>query len=435
MSFWVPPLLRILGVAIVGLLIGLSNGSVAGFAATSIGFLMLVLLQLRYLRQLQTWLRNPRPEDIPDGWGAWGDVFSELYKADRREKKSRAQLAQALDRFVQAAQAMPEAVILLDARDRIVWANTMAERQFGVDARKDRGQLVTNLIRYPGFAEYLALEARTEPLRLRTMAPQPLQLSVRVSRFSEDEKLVLSTDVTALERSDTIRRDFIANVSHELRTPLTVINGYLEHLTEGSLAEPRLARPLGLMRDQSARMTRLVEDLLTLSRLEADDNLPRAEDVDVPHLVNEILEEGRSLSAGRHTIVAEIGDGHLVGAPDELRSAFSNLVSNAIRYTPEGGRITLRWSSDARGARFAVEDTGIGVDADHIPRLTERFYRVDRSRSRETGGTGLGLAIVKHVLMRHDATLDVQSRVGEGSTFACVFPPERATVGRTRAVA
>lgn len=435
MSFWLPPLGRILVVAVLGALAGLLSGAAAGFAITSLGFLLLVLIQLRYLNHLRRWLRSPTIEEIPDGWGAWGDVFAELYKAHRREQKSRAQLAQALDRFVQAAQAMPDAVILLDERDRIVWANTMAERQFGIGLARDRGQLLTNLVRYPGFADYLASTNRTEPFTLHANEPHPLALSIQVTRFSEEEKLVLSRDITALERSDTIRRDFIANVSHELRTPLTVINGYLEHMTDGTLADARLARPLRLMQDQAARMARLVEDLLTLSRLEAEDNPPRDDDVDVPRIVGELLEEGRSLSQGRHAIEAEVARAHLRGAPEELRSAFSNLLTNAIRYTPEGGKIRMRWSADEGGARFSVADTGIGMAPEHLPRLTERFYRIDRSRSRETGGTGLGLAIVKHVLMRHHAVLEVQSKPGSGSTFTCVFPVARTETGDDRAAA
>jgi two-component system phosphate regulon sensor histidine kinase PhoR len=435
MSFWLPPLLRILLVAFAGIVVGLLSGAAAGFATASVGFLALVLVQLRYLYHLRRWLRSPALEEIPDGWGAWGDVFAEMYKAHRREQKSRAQLAQALDRFVQAAQSMPDAVILLDARDRIVWANSMAERQFGIELEKDRGQLITNLVRYPGFAGYLATDRPTEPFTLHATAPLALTLSVQVTRFSEEEKLVLSRDVTAIERSDTIRRDFIANVSHELRTPLTVINGYLEHMTEGTLADARLARPLKLMHDQSARMARLVEDLLTLSRLEAADNTPRDDDVDVPRLVAELVEEGRSLSHGRHSIEADIAPERLRGAADELRSAFSNLVTNAIRYTPEGGTIRLAWSVDERGGRFSVADTGIGVAPEHLPRLTERFYRIDRSRSRETGGTGLGLAIVKHVLLRHHGTLDVQSKPGTGSTFTCVFPQARIVPARAQEAA
>ena len=423
--FWLVPLARLAGVAILGLVAGLIGGAALGWAVVSIGFGALVLVQLRYLEHLQRWLRAPRIDEIPDGWGAWSDVFAELYRAHRREQKSQAQLAAALDRFIQAAQAMPDGVILLDLTDRIEWLNASAERQFGISLARDRGHAVTNLVRYPDFSAQLQAGDASPPILLRIAAPVELVLSVQAIRFSANEKLVLARDVTILEQTETIRRDFIANVSHELRTPLTVVNGYLEHMTEGELADPKLARPIALMREQADRMTRLVEDLLTLSRLESVDNPPRDESVDVPALVASLVEEGRSLSKGRHTILAEVGAGRLRGAPEEIRAAFGNLLSNAIRYTPDGGQVTLRWQADAYGARFAVTDSGIGMAPEHVPRLTERFYRVDRSRSRETGGTGLGLAIVKHVLLRHDAVLEVQSEVGAGSTFTCVFPNAR----------
>jgi two-component system phosphate regulon sensor histidine kinase PhoR len=427
MSFWLPPLLRLLAIAVLGLLVSWVTNPTIGFAVTSLGFAALVVVQLRYLDQMRQWLKTPRPEDIPDGWGAWGDVFAEMYRTHRREEKGRARLAQALSRFEQAAEAIPDGVILLDVQNRIDWCNTTAASQFGIELAVDRGQVVTHLIRYPAFSDYLAQDpGTTEPVVLRTTGDTPLVLSIQVILFAEDEKLMLSRDITAIDRTETIRRDFIANVSHELRTPLTVINGYLEHLAEGVIDPRSATRPVAVMREQALRMTRLVEDLLTLSRLESDDNVLCEEDVDVAALVATLLEEGRTLSSNRHVLLADVASVHLRGSADELRSAFSNLVSNAVRYTPESGRITLRWIADGASLRFSVTDNGIGIPAEHLPRLAERFYRVDRSRSRETGGTGLGLAIVKHVLMRHRGHLEIASTPGEGSTFTCVFPLERA---------
>ncbi|MEO7402297.1 MAG: phosphate regulon sensor histidine kinase PhoR, partial [Burkholderiales bacterium] len=431
MKFWLSPLLRLGAVCVFGLIGAAIGGAAVGFAIASVGFLALVLVQLRYLDHLRRWIRAPKIEEIPEGWGAWGDVFGELYRAHRREEKSLAELGLALERFTRAAQALPDAVIILDTDNHIEWANATAEYQLGFDLARDRGRIITDLVRYPELSGYLAADvASAESLLLHTSAPHALTLSVQAVRFAPHEKVLICRDITKLARTDAIRRDFIANVSHELRTPLTVINGYLEHMTEGSLAESRLARPLTLMQEQAARMTRLIEDLLTLSRLEANDSLASEELVDIEPLIAGLLEEGRTLSKGAHVIQAEIAPGMLKGAADELRSAFSNLISNAIRYTPAGGRISLRWSVqelgvNQGGARFSVTDSGVGIAPEHIPRLTERFYRVDRSRSRETGGTGLGLAIVKHVLARHQATLEVESKLGGGSTFHCAFPRAR----------
>lgn len=426
-SFWWPPLARLTLVAIAAVVVELVFGAASGLIVAAGGFLVLILVQLSYLQSLQRWLIAPRAEDIPEGWGAWGDVFAELYKARRREQKNRDKLASALERFMQAAQALPDTVVILDTDDRIEWCNSSAHAQLGLTVPRDRGQVITNLVRYPEFGVYLAGADHREALSLRTHAARPRVLSIQIIPFGEAEKLLLSRDVTTLERTETIRRDFVANVSHELRTPLTVINGFLEHLTEGKLEANSAKRQLNLMREQALRMTRLVEDLLTLSRLEAGDNPLREEEVDVPRLAASLLEEGRTLSNGRHSLSADVEPVLLRGSTDELRGAFSNLVSNAIRYTPEGGSITLRWSRDREtgDACFSVSDTGIGIAPEHIPRLTERFYRIDRSRSRETGGTGLGLAIVKHVLLRHQAMLEIESEPGRGSTFSCVFPAAR----------
>jgi len=257
-----------------------------------------------------------------------------------------------------------------------------------------------------------------------------VHLSVQVIIYGDNQRLLIARDVTRLRRLEAMRRDFVANVSHELRTPVTVLVGYLETLEEDAECARRWARPLALMREQATRMRRIVDDLLMLSRLETEDagHHPRArQPVDVPALLGRIVEEARALSGPRgHRIGLEAERGlGLAGSEGELASAFTNLLANAVQYTPEGGEIRVRWWSDAAGAHLAVSDTGIGIAPEHIPRLTERFYRVDVARSRATGGTGLGLAIVKHVLQRHDARLHIESEPGRGSTFRCDFPPER----------
>jgi two-component system phosphate regulon sensor histidine kinase PhoR len=283
-------------------------------------------------------------------------------------------------------------------------------------------------MRHPEFVAVLGAEPDGPPLRIKvTRDGRELALALQVVPYGEEQKLLLSRDVTRFEEVETIRRDFVANVSHELRTPITVVAGFLENLADMPKPLPELLeRSVHLMRDQTLRMQRLVEDLLTLSRLESEQYPLKEARVDVCDLARKLGADARGLSHGRHRLQLDVDSrSWLNGSEDELRSAFGNLVSNAVRYTPEGGRITIGWSSRGTEAVFWVQDTGIGIEPEHIPRLTERFYRVDRSRSRATGGTGLGLAIVKHVLHRHQARLEIVSEPGKGSTFSVVFPHAR----------
>jgi two-component system phosphate regulon sensor histidine kinase PhoR len=296
-----------------------------------------------------------------------------------------------------------------------------------MDARSDVGQAATNLIRHPDFVAHLRSAAFAEPVLLRD-ALRDAVLSVRVIEFGEDRKLLISRDVTAEERLDTMRRDFVANVSHELKTPVTVLSGFVETLGDDSfdLSSKQRRRFLDMMADQAKRMQRLVEDLLTLSSLESDASPADEQPIEVRPFVERLAEEARALSGGRHAVeVAVAADCSLLGSLKELHSAFSNLVSNAVRYTPAGGVVRLAWRLDDGRGVFSVTDTGIGIEARHIPRLTERFYRVDSGRSRESGGTGLGLAIVKHALTRHQAVLEVTSEMGRGSSFSALFPAGR----------
>ncbi|HLY96705.1 MAG: phosphate regulon sensor histidine kinase PhoR, partial [Sideroxydans sp.] len=397
-----------------------------------IGVLLRLFSHLRNLAAFDRWLADPDTRDVPDGSGLWVDAFSQLHKLTMQRRKEREQHAAALHQMEQATSALPEGVVILDEADRIEWCNPLAERHFGLDDERDIGQQITYLARQPEFVQYLTRKNFTEPLVLRGSRHDDLVLSIKLIAYGSGKRLLISRDITHLERIETMRRDFVANVSHELRTPLTVVNGFVETMQDMPNLENDMARrALHLMGDQTTRMKSLVNDLLTLSRLENEQNILHEEKVDVPDLVRALTEEGRSLSKGQHHIRIEIeSDALLNGSSDELHSALSNLVTNAIRYTPPGGDVVLRWHEQPDGHLvFSVKDSGIGIAPQHISRLTERFYRVDRSRSRETGGTGLGLAIVKHIAIRHQAQLDIVSEEGKGSTFSIVFPAKRRWVG------
>lgn len=433
-----PALLRlaVLGLATLGVAYFFGDRAALWFAVIS--FTALLAFHLFYLSVLGAWLEKPSLDTVPDGSGTWSTVFARLYKTRRTSEMSESRLAENEQRFRRTISALPEGIVLVDAQLQIEWCNPVAERHLGLSLRADQGLRLTNLVRDPSFVAYLTSASFENPLVFRPLANASVSLSVQVIEFESARSIVLTRDVTQSERVDAMRRDFVANVSHELRTPLTVVKGFLETLLDAQPALDATRRHhLQLMHEQANRMSRLVDDLLLLSRLESQETALVDEEVDVGQLVREIGEEARALSGGRHTIAVEAAALGIRGSREELRSAFSNLVTNAIRYTPSGGRIWLRWRPAAEGVVFEVEDTGIGVAPEHIPRLTERFYRVDKSRSRETGGTGLGLAIVKHVLLRHDGKLDVTSQLGRGSVFMVHLPRARLITtpeqGRLRA--
>ena len=413
-------------------------GATEALGAFAVILLLMLLHHVRHLVRLSKWLADPRPEALPDSSGLWEDVFTAFYRLLRRQRRSESRLTATLQEFRQAGMAMPDGLVVVDGANRIEWCNPKAQLHFGLDPQRDVGQLVTHLVRQPQFAEGLDAGGYTEPLTLRSARSGDLILSVLVIPYEANRKLIISRDVTDRERVETMRRDFVANVSHELRTPLTVIGGFLETMAEmGTPNAELIRRSLPLMSDQAKRMQILVEDLLTLSRLESTGNPAREEPVNVPDIARALYHDALALSAGRHKLALTLDSAAWVnGAEDELRSAFGNLVSNAIRYTPAGGEVRLLWQDTGDGgAVFAVRDTGIGIAAEHLPRLTERFYRVDRGRSRETGGTGLGLAIAKHVVNRHAARLEVASEPGRGSCFSVVFPASRVSAGRAVAAA
>jgi len=393
-----------------------------------VAILLRMLINLHRLGALEFWSLSPDTRVVPEYSGLWEEVFTRLNKMMRKRREEREKHATALHQIEQATSALPEGVVILDAGDHIEWCNPLSETHFGLDSVRDVGQQITYLARQPEFVQYLAVANYATPLILRGTRQDEMVLSVKVVPYGVNKKLLISRDITQFERIETMRRDFVANVSHELRTPLTVINGFVETLQDMSQLDNDMARrALELMGEQTRRMEGLVNDLLTLSRLENTNNTLAEEVVDVPSLLQSIQQEGQALSAKRHTMTLALDSmAKLQGNTAELRSAFGNLVSNAVRYTPQGGEIVIRWGEHKNGTLiFSVRDSGIGVAPEHIPRLTERFYRVDRSRSRETGGTGLGLAIVKHIVSRHQGHLEIESKEGKGSTFSIIFPAKR----------
>ncbi|MEO5692050.1 MAG: phosphate regulon sensor histidine kinase PhoR [Usitatibacter sp.] len=393
-----------------------------------IGACAMLLLGLAYYRRklsnLVKWLSNPESPEPPRAYGLWDDLHALLHRERRDSRRREAELLESLSRWRAAARALPDGVVILDA-DRIEWCNDTARAHFLIDPQQDAGLPVTHLVRNPEFNTYLEAGDYAKPLVIRQSGEPGHVLSVQVVPYGAGQSLVLSRDVSRFEKLETMRREFVANVSHEMRTPLTVVAGFIETLRDETDAAAR-SRYLDMMDEQSRRMLRLVEDLLTLSSLESSPPPPMEESIDMRALLERLGAEARALSGGRHVIEVEASsDACLSGSEKEISSAFGNLVSNAIRYTPAGGAIYLRWQPIPEGAAFEVEDTGIGIPAEHVPRLTERFYRVDRGRSRETGGTGLGLAIVKHALNRHDASLAITSQPGQGSRFTARFSGPR----------
>ncbi|MBI5429980.1 MAG: phosphate regulon sensor histidine kinase PhoR [Nitrosomonadales bacterium] len=431
-DFWFKVSLPVIYGAIVAVVLWALFSAVVALLFMLALLLAVMAYRARQLYKLERWLLDARPETIPEADGIWDDVFSQLYKMVKQHNQTKQDLAAELQHIEQATAALPEGVAILNELNRIEWCNPLAQQHFDLDAEHDIMQDITYLVRQPEFVEYLhespVEESRlNEPLVMRPARHDDMVLSIKLIPYGGDKRLLISRDITQLERIESMRRDFVANVSHELRTPLTVVSGFIENLQDmPDLNQDSAHRALQLMAEQARRMDNLVTDLLTLSRLENEQSPLREETVDIVALLTEVCQDGESLSGGQHTLRLEAAsDANLLGNSDELRSAFVNLLSNAIRYTPGGGAILLRWFERGGQPVFSVQDSGIGIAAQHIPRLTERFYRVDRSRSRETGGTGLGLAIVKHIAMRHQAKLEVFSEEGKGSTFSLVFPIRR----------
>lgn len=427
-NFWFRAVVPLVMTALLALTAWPVVGPIGALLIAVVILLLQVIGHLRNLDRLMHWLRQVPGAPAPPAAGIWSEIFSALQRRAKRNLALRTDLSMRLERFREAGQAMPDGVVILSRQNAIEWLNATAEDHFGLNPSQDVGMLITNLLRQPDFVAYLSSGQYGEPLVIRSMRRIGHTLALQVISFGEDQKLLLSRDITQLERLETMRRDFIANVSHELKTPLTVVLGFIETLIDAhpNLPHEEAATYLKLAMQQAQRMQRLVDDLLTLSALETDSPPPSEERVDMHALLAEVRRDCEALSAGRHRIETDFGaPAVILGSAKELRSAFVNLASNAVRYTPDGGVIKLTWRLDDGGGTFSVEDNGIGIEAQHIPRLTERFYRIDRGRSREMGGTGLGLAIVKHVLTRHQAALDIASEPGGGSRFTCRFPARR----------
>ena len=382
------------------------------------------------LARLRKYVLADTVESMPLPSGFWEEVFFRLQRLVRNLKQQIRVTEQQHDRFIEAFQASPNGIVMLDDQDQIEWCNAIAERFFGLNFKRDAMQRINFLIRRPEFVQYLNKRQFEDPLLLERMGSDSnLSLMIQAFPFGDKRHLLLVQDVTDLQKADAMRRDFVANVSHEMRTPITVLMGFLETVQSLELEKSQRDQYFDMMMSQAQRMKSLVEDLLTLANLESNTLPAPMQVVQIPTMMALLKNDAEALSHGRHALNFETTTPcKVMGDERELLSAFSNLVSNAIRYTPDVGSVSAKWSVNPQGqGEFSVADTGPGISSEHLPRLTERFYRVDRSRSRDTGGTGLGLAIVKHIANRHQAQLVIESTAGKGSTFTLRFPKERVS--------
>ena len=405
----------------------------------SINGALFALLVLDYVRgyQLEKWLRQGEPHSLIKLTGFWGKLLDRIRRGYKIRDQSATQHRQRLQEFLSAIQASPNGVLLLDEEGRIEWCNQTAAAHLGLHEQRDLGQHIGNLVRDPAFTRYVAQGDYSNEVIIDGRSnsfSQLLKLQLQLHPYGENKRLLLTRDVTARAQADQMRRDFVANVSHEIRTPLTVLAGFVETLQSLPLSPEEQRQYLDLMAVQAHRLQGMVSDLLTLSQLEGSPPPPVTEAVDLKSLMAQVKSDAVSLSALQgndglpvHTLTFDLPDHvHVLGSRAEIHSAVSNLVNNAVRYTPAGGKIEVVWSLDAEGqAQFSVKDDGVGIAAEHLPRLSERFYRVDRSRSRESGGTGLGLAIAKHIAQRHGGSFHIQSELGKGSSFSLSFPSAR----------
>jgi two-component system phosphate regulon sensor histidine kinase PhoR len=382
---------------------------------------------------LYRWLRSDNTHP-PESFGLWSDIFDRINELQRANQIQQERYQSVIQEFQSMADAFPDATLVIDDDDSLTWFNDAAHLLLGLRVPEDLGQPVTNLLREPDFADWMAVGERVEShFEMASPKDQNVRLSVSVVRYRDGQRLLVLRDVTEIHNLERIRRDFVANVSHELRTPLTVLLGYLEAISDQCSED--VVPVIDRMQEQARQMQALLSDLLELSRLQSANPEQEDQQVDVPAILMQLKEQSEEYSGGRHDLRFEIEPGlSLLGNAVDLESAFRNLINNAINYTPEHGRITVRWESSDHHIRFSVSDTGIGIPSRDIPRLTERFYRVGPDRSRHSGGTGLGLAIVKHVLNTHDARLTIDSELGSGSKFTCIFPIDRLAVRESSAV-
>ncbi len=431
--FWLTG--RVLLMLAVGLLVGWFADQV--FLGLFLALALYTLWSHRQLYRLLGWLNRAGDQELepPQSSGAWGEIFDSIYRIQNRHSRAKKRLANVIERIQESTAALNDGIIMVDACGGLEWWNRAAGELLDLHMPDDQGLPLTNLVRNPKLAQYMDDSTDREPIKIDSPVHEGRQLQIAITVYGQGSQLLLVRDVSRLHQLEIMRTDFVANVSHELRTPLTVICGYLETLGDAVKMSddmpPAFNRALSRMQEQADRMQRLIEDLLLLSRLEATEPERCCQTVALKPLLAGIVTDATALSGEKqHQIRLDCQDDSAVlGEPMELRSAFSNLVYNAVRYTPAGGEILVKWWQDSRGGYLMVQDNGVGIDPVHIPRLTERFYRVDKSRSQMTGGTGLGLAIVKHVLLRHDGCITISSHPSSGSRFICHFPLGRIVPG------
>ena len=433
---WQTAIRRILWLLTASTAVGWGLGDASlGLAVGCLCYLVWHTLQMY---RLQAWLytqnsrikKNKKEIEPPYSHGLWGLLFDEFYRMQRQQKKAKKRLKAVLQRVQDSTTAMKDGVLMVDHQGCLEWWNPAAQLLLGLQEAQDKGHPITNLLRAPEFISYFDSLQFERPLEIPSPTNSDIRLQIHITLFGNNDRLILCRDITHLHHLEAMRQDFVANASHELRTPLTVISGYLETFIDYQEQVPaRWQRGLKQMHQQSLRMENLISDLLTLSRLETSHDQDHHKVV-VPEMLASILQDAQTLSGEKqHRFNLETQNINLLGIHNELSSAFSNLIFNAVKYTQAGGEINIRWFQDSRGMHLQVSDNGPGIDSQHLPRLTERFYRADASRHAETGGTGLGLAIVKHILLHHEGHLQIESVVGEGSCFSCHFPMTRVLEG------
>jgi len=425
-SIWPLETLRLILSLLPATLLGWLTPLGPGFGFT-VGLAAYTAWHLWQLYRLERWFRLDRKRNPPEGSGAWGEVFDHYYRLQQRHLNRKRRLARVLREFRSSTEAMPDGTVVLDRQSRIIWFNQSAQTLIGLKGNQDLGQPIGNLLRVPQLEASLEEEGNPEPMEVSSPLHPDRYLNLHLIPYGEGQRLLLVRDVTRLRRLERMRRDFVANASHELRSPLTVVRGYLEALSEDPSVIEDWQGPIEEMQRQSQKMTDIINNMLELSRLETESPGASRDTVNVSGIGARIREEALALGFGPKDVRLDIPSGSkILGSEAELYSAFSNLVFNAMRYTPATGSVSIQWdvAADGRG-RFTVIDDGIGIEPKHIPRLTQRFYRVDKARARKDGGTGLGLAIVKHVMQRHGGRLEIESAPGKGSTFRCVLPSDR----------
>jgi two-component system phosphate regulon sensor histidine kinase PhoR len=415
---------RLLGTAAIGLFAGWIFDNVWGGLAAALG--LHLLWQLANLFRLDWWVRHRSFADPPEFGGIWGEVVMQVVRLHRRKRYHKQRFIKLVRQIQRSTAALPDGVVILNAQREITFFNRTAGHLLNLRGAQDHGLRIDNLLRQPQFARYLDAGDYNNSVVLQPDMSVDNYLSLQIVPYGEGQQLLLVRDVSRQMRLENMRKDFVANASHELRSPLSVVAGYLETLAHDPALHEELRGPVNEMRRQAERMTSIIQDLLALSKLEESDEIVGGTYIDVPALLAVLRKDVLARAVHPREVRIKIETPAVIrGDEPEIHSAFSNLVDNAAKYTPQEGTVEMRWWVDEEGAHFSVTDTGIGIQPEHIPRLTERFYRVDAGRSRSTGGSGLGLAIVKHVLQRHGGTLDIQSVPGEGSTFICHFPIAR----------